>query len=242
MNPSKCAGKRNAVVIGGGSAGYEMAHFLSFELGIENVTVVEMQPEIQGIDNENVFQTVDILINPSKCAGKRNAVIIGGGSAGCEMAHFLSFELGVENVTVVEMQPEIMKHTFTANRGYMIHYLEKKGVKLLNCTGVKEIMTGSIILNQNRSKRVPDAYITWKPVLPDNIPNPFAKKIDIKNRETEIQADIVILSMGWKPDRNLYEECVRRQVAPEIYLTGDVYSTGRVFEATKGGFAIGRRI
>ncbi len=201
-----------------------------------------IKPEIPGIDSEHVFQTVDILMNPSRCAGKRDAVVIGGGSAGCEMAHFLSFELGIENVTVVEMQPEIMKHTFTANRGYMIHYLEKKGVKLLNCTSVKQIKTGSIILNQNISKRVPDPYITWKPVLPENIPNPFAKKIDIKNRETEIAADIVILSIGWKPDRSLYEECVRRQVAPEIYLTGDVYSTGKVFEATKGGFAIGRRI
>ena len=169
-------------------------------------------------------------------------MIIGGGSAGCETAHFLSYELGVENVTIIEMRSEIMRNVCTANRGYMIHHLEKKGVKLLNCTGVKKIQQNSIILNQNISKRVPDPYITWKPLLPENIPNPFAKKIDIKNRETEISADIIILAMGWRPDRNLYEECMRRQVAPEIYLTGDVHSTGRVFEATKGGYAIGRRI
>ncbi|HPS87146.1 MAG TPA: FAD-dependent oxidoreductase [Spirochaetota bacterium] len=201
-----------------------------------------VKPDIPGIENENVYQAVNILLNPSKCEGKKNAVIIGGGSAGCETAHFLSYELGVENVTIVEMMPELMKRACTANRGYLIHHLEKKGVKLLNCTGVKKIQQNSIILNQNISKRVPDPYVTWKPVLPDNIPNPFAKKIDIKNMETEIAADIIILAMGWKPDRTLYEECVRRQVAPEIYLTGDVHSTGRVFEATKGGYAIARRI
>lgn len=201
-----------------------------------------VKPDIPGIDMDHVFQTVDVLMNPSKCAGKKNAVVIGGGSAGCETAHFLAYELGIENVTVVELQTEIMKHTCTANRGYMIHYLEKKGVKLLNCTGVSRIKNGNILLNQNISKKVPDPYVTWKPVLPENVPNPFAKKINIKNREIEIPADIVILSMGWKPDRNLYEECIRRQVAPEIYLTGDVYATGKVFEATKGGYAIARKI
>ena len=215
-------GKYDAIVIASGGSG--------------------IKPEIPGIGHEHVFQTVDVLMNPDKCRGKKNAVIIGGGSAGCETAYFLSSELGVENVTVVEMQSEIMKHACTANRGYMIHYLEKKGVKLLNCTSVSEIKPGTIILNQNISKRVPDPYITWKPILPENIPNPFAKKISIRNRKIEITADIIILAMGWKPDRNLYEECVRRQVAPEVYLTGDVYSTGKVFEATKGGYAIARRI
>lgn len=201
-----------------------------------------IKPDIQGIDLEHVFHSVDILINPSKCTGKKNAVIIGGGSTGCEMAHYLAYETGVENVTIVDIQPEFMQHACTANRGYMIHHLEKKNVKFLNCTAVKLIKTDSIILNQNISNKVPDPYATWKPILPENIPNPFAKKIDIKNREIAIPADIIILAMGWKPDRNLYNDCIRRQVAPEIYITGDVYATGKVFQATRGGYAIGRKI
>ena len=201
-----------------------------------------VKPEIQGIDNEHVHQVVDILMNPSLCTGKKNAVIIGGGSAGCEAAHFLSYELGIENITILEMRSALMKNVCTANRGYMIHHLEKRDVKLLNCTGVNKIKPESIVVNQNMSKKVPDPFVTWTPMLPDNIPNPFAKKIDLKNKEVEIQADIIILAMGWRPDKSLYEDCIRRQVAPEIYLTGDVHSTGRVFEATKGGYAIGRRI
>jgi len=200
------------------------------------------RPEIQGIDMKHVFHSVDILLNTSRCTGKKNAVIIGGGFTGLEIAHFLAYEIGIENVTIVDIEPEFMKHACTANRGYMIHYLEKKGVKLLNCTGVSMIKSDSIILNQNISKKVPDPYVTWKPVLPENIPNPFAKKINLKNRETEIPADIIILAMGWRPDRNLYNDCVRRQVASEIYITGDVYSTGTVFQATKGGYAIARKI
>lgn len=201
-----------------------------------------VKPEIPGIELDHVYHAVDILINTSKCTGKKNAVIIGGGFTGCETAHFLAYESGIENVTIVDALPEFMKQACTANRGYLIHHLEKKGVKFFNCTGVKMIKPGSILLNQNISSRVPDPYITWRPVLPENIPNPFAKKLTVKNREIEIPADIVILAMGWRPDRNLYNDCIRRQVAPEIFITGDAYTTGKVFDATKGGYAIARSI
>ncbi len=199
-------------------------------------------PEIPGVDRGNVFQAVNILMNPSLCSGRENAVIIGGGSVGCETAHFLSYELGVKSVTVVDVLPAFMKHSCTANRGYMIHHLEKNGVKLINCSSITKIDDGCVILNRNISSKVPDPYVTWAPLLPENIPNPFGKRLEKVFSETKITADIVILATGWESDRGLYEECLRRQVASEIYMTGDVFSTGRVFEATKGGFAIAMKI
>ena len=169
-------------------------------------------------------------------------MIIGGGSVGCETAHFISWELDVENVSVVEMMPRFINGACTANRGYMIHYLEKKGVRLMNCSRVVNIKPGSVVISRNTHKNVPDPYITWAPIIPENIPNPFVKKIKSMNHETEISADLVILAMGLKPDRSLYDECLRKQIAPEIYLAGDVYKTGGVLEATRSGYAIGRVI
>ena len=199
-------------------------------------------PPIQGINQPHVFQAVEILSNPDKAAGKQRAVIIGGGTVGCETAHFVSYELGIPEVSIIEMNTEIMAEAFTANRGYMIHYLRENGVKLLNCTTVTAIKPDSVEADRNVYKKVPDPYITWKPILPENIPNPFAPKIKNRFSRISIPADLVILATGWKSDRSLYEECVRRQISPEIYIAGDVYEPGRVFEATKAGYAIGRSI
>lgn len=200
------------------------------------------RPRIPGIDSGHVHTAVNVLNDRRLCDGKKNAVIIGGGSVGCETAHFLSYELGIENVTVVEMQPVFMKGLCTANRGYLIHYLEEKGVRLMNCTSVVGIKPGSVVISSNLHKNVPDPYITWAPIPPENILNPFEKRIKSRNAESEIAADIVILAMGLKPERGLYNDCISRQAAPEIYLTGDVHEIGSILEATRGGYAIGRRI
>ena len=159
------------------------------------------KPGIPGINSAHVHTAIEVLNNRALCEGKKNAVIIGGGSVGCETAHFFAYELGVESVTVVEMQPVFMKGLCTANRGYLIHYLEDKGVQLMNCAGVTEIKPGSVVINRNLHKSVPDPCITWAPLLPENIPNPFEKKIKLKIQESEIKADIVILAMGMMPDR-----------------------------------------
>lgn len=199
-------------------------------------------PDIRGIDMPHVYKAADILLNPSKASGKSNALIIGGGTVGCETAHFLKYELGIGEVTVVEISPYIMKEAFTANRGYMIHYLEKAGVKLLNCSTVTEITPSHVALDINTHKSVPDPYNTWSPILPENIPNPFAPKIKNRFKSIDIPADLVIIAAGYKSDRTLYEECLRRHIAPEVYLAGDVNRPGRVFDATKSGFAIGMAI
>ena len=42
-------------------------------------------------------------------------------------------------MTVVEMLPHFMQGNCTANRGYLLHYLEALDVKLLNCARLKSI-------------------------------------------------------------------------------------------------------
>jgi 2-enoate reductase len=195
-------------------------------------------PAVEGVDLPHVVQAVDLLRDPSLAEKANKVVVVGGGSVGCETASMLAYEKGKE-VTVVEMLPHFMKGVCTASRGYLIHYLEKANVALLNCTRLKSISPQSVRLIRNVSPTVPDPYNTWSPLLPENVKNPLARKIKVKEEETEIEADLVVLAVGLKPDDSLYEACVRERIAPDIRNIGDSFCVGRVFEATKAGYAIG---
>jgi 2-enoate reductase len=195
-------------------------------------------PAVEGVDLPHVVQVVDLLRDTSLSDKANKVVIVGGGSVGCETASMLACEKGKE-VTVVEMLPHFMKGVCTASRGYLIHYLEKANATLLNCTRLKSISPQSVRLIRNVSPTVPDPYNTWSPLLPENVKNPLARKIKVKEEETEIEADLVVLAVGLKPDDSLYEACVRERIAPDIRNIGDSFCVGRVFEATKAGYAIG---
>ncbi|HPD57665.1 MAG TPA: FAD-dependent oxidoreductase, partial [Smithellaceae bacterium] len=137
---------------------------------------VQKRPPARGIDSSCVVLAVDLLREPAICENAQNIVIVGGGSVGCETAYFLVHEKK-KNVKIVEMLPEIMKGVCTSNRGFLIHYLEKMGVEMLNCSLLKEVGDKEVLVAQNMSKTVPNPYVTWTPLLPENIENPFVKKI-----------------------------------------------------------------
>ncbi|MBC7195267.1 MAG: FAD-dependent oxidoreductase, partial [Caldisericia bacterium] len=188
----------------------------------------------------HVLTALTYLANVDKYSDKQKYLIIGGGAVGCELAYFLSYEKNKE-VTVVEMLPYFMKGTCTANRGHIIHYLERKGVKLINCATVKEIKDNSVLITR-KVENVPDPYAVWQPVLPESIKNPFEKKIKEKEIEMEIPTDYVIISVGLNPNNKLYFDAIKERVAEKIYNIGDSYCPGRVFEAVKSGYLIGRSL
>ena len=75
--------------------------------------------------------------------------------------------------------------------------------------------------------------------LPENVVNPLARPIRVQEEEATIPADLVVLAVGMEPDPALYEACVRERAAPEIHRIGDSFAPGRIFEATKAGYALG---
>jgi 2-enoate reductase len=168
-------------------------------------------------------------------------VVVGGGAVGCEVAHFLASEHG-KKVKVVEMLPVFMTGMCTANRGHLIHELERIGVELINCASLKAIQPGSITLVRNVSPTVPDPYNTWTPLLPENIPNPLGKPIRQDLHEIDLPADAVVLALGLRSNTSLYDACLQAGVAPEIRRIGDAFSPRRVFEAVKAGYAVGRSL
>jgi 2-enoate reductase len=196
---------------------------------------------IQGIDLPHVMQAVNLLRHTSMAAKTKKVVVIGGGSVGCELAYMLAYEMK-KQVTIVEMLPYFMKGVCTANRGHLIHYLEKAGVNLLNCARLQSVDRKTIKIRHNVSPTVPDPYNTWSPILPENVKNPLAKRIKVEEQEVELEADLVVLAVGLKADDRLYDGCVKERVAPEIHNIGDSFSVGRIFEATKAGYAVGRML
>jgi 2-enoate reductase len=198
-------------------------------------------PPVEGIDLPHVVQAADLLRNPALAEGAERVVVVGGGDVGCETAFFLACEHG-QAVTVIEMLPYFMKESCTANRGYLIHHLERRGVALWNCTRLQRIDEQAVTVARNRSPTVPSPYVTWTAVLPENVVNPLARPIRVQEEETSIEADLVVLATGWEADDALYQACVRARVAPEIHNVGDSFSPGDIHKATKAGAAIGRSL
>ena len=196
---------------------------------------------VPGIEQAHVVQAVTLLSDPSLSDAAEHVVVVGGGDVGCETALFLARERG-KAVTVVEMLPHLMKASCTANRGYLIHALERAGVRLWNCARVERIEGYRIRVMRNVSPTVPSPAVTWAPVLPENVVNPLARPIRVQEEERTLEVDLIALAVGMDPDTKLYDACVERNVASEVQIAGDAFSPGRIFEATKAGYAVGRAL
>ena len=198
-------------------------------------------PPVEGVDLPHVVQAIDLLRDPSVVDKAARVLVVGGGSVGCETAYFLAYEKN-KAVTIIEMLPAFMQGVCTATRGYLIHYLEAKGVQLLNCTRLKSIQSAGVTVVRNVSNTVPDPCVTWSPLLPENVKNPLARPIKVKERKVSLEADLVVLATGVEPDDSLYETCLSKRIAPQVYNIGDSFAAGRVFEAVKAGYAVGRTL
>jgi len=213
---------------------------MGYDIIICTTGAKEKKLNIEGIDLPHVVTSINLLQNPELTEGKENVLVVGGGAVGCEIAYWLAYEKN-KKVTVIEMLPHFMKGVCTANRGHIIHYLERKGVKLLNCTRLKSIKEDKVLVAR-KLNNVPDPYAVWQPILPENIENPFEKKIGAEEQEFEIKADLVILAIGLVPDDSLYNECIKERAAQSVYNIGDAFSPAKVFEAVKAGYLLGRSL
>lgn len=201
---------------------------------------VNIDPPFAGKDKIKTIQAVDALVDPSLLGDAKEVVVVGGGTVGCETAYWLAYEQE-RKVKVVEMADQMMSGVCTANRGHLIHYMEKKGVELINCAKVLSFDEGKVNISR-LTKNVPDPYNTWQPILPKNIANPLAKKVGTESVEESISADLVVLAMGGRADDAFYFEAVKERVAPEVYSIGDCFKAARVLEATRAALRLAMTI
>lgn len=198
-------------------------------------------PPIPGLDKVKYVQATALLENPELMGDAEKIVVAGGGVVGCETAYWLTYEHS-KKVSVVEMLPNFMEGVCTANRGHLLHYMEKAGVELYNCSKVTSFELGKVNIQRNVSKGVPNPYNTWQPLLPENIPNPLAKKPGPETKDVFLDADLVVLAMGGRPDDALYYEALSENTAPEMFNIGDSFAGGKVLEATRAAFRLAREI
>jgi len=107
---------------------------------------------------------------------------------------------------------------------------------------VRRIGPGNLTVTRNVSPTVPNPYVTWQVVLPENVKNPLARPIRQEMQDILLPADLVVLATGFRPDDALYETCVRLHIAPELHNIGDAFAPGNIFAATKAGYAVGRTL
>lgn len=196
---------------------------------------------INGAVQKHVCTAVEALADVGKIKNAKNIVIIGGGDSGAELAYFAKYEFD-KNVTIVETAPYLMSKSCTANRGHILHYLEKAGVKCYNCSSVSVINEDNVEILTNASKTVPNPYNTWQPVLPENIHNPLAKKIKNLPKAINVEADLVVIAAGTVANNELYKTLVEKQTAPLIYNVGDSFAPGKVFTAVKSAFNVAKNL
>ena len=208
-----------------------------FDVCVFATGTCDINPAFKGRDQISIVQATHLLNNPEELGDAKQVLIVGGGVVGCEVAHWLSCEKG-RQVRVVEMLPHFMEGVCTANRGHLIHYLEKDGVDLICCTKVVSFDKGKVNVERNVSDTVPDPYNTWQPILPTNVPNPLAKPIEQKLENQSYDCDLVVLAMGGRPNNKGYFQGVANTIAPEIYNIGDSDSPGRVLEAVRSAYKV----
>lgn len=193
--------------------------------------------ELPGHETAKILDATELMVKPELLGDAKSAIVVGGGVVGCETAYWLKYEKGLD-VKVVEMDKYIMNHVCTANRGHLIHYLERAGVELINCAMVVGYEQGGVKINRNVSPTVPDPYLTWHPILPENIHNPLAPKLKQEMQEQVLPADVVIMAAGGRPDDALFLECQRTGAAGELFNIGDSFAVGKIHEATRSAYRL----
>ncbi len=145
-----------------------------------------------------------------KASVGKRVVVVGGGQVGAETADFIAEKSLAESVTIVEMLPAIATDMESTNRAYMIPKLSQYGVKVLTNTKVEEITDTGVVVIDKE----------WK-------------------RQT-IEADSIVLAMGYASNKALAEEL--RGKSSELYMIGDCVQPRRILNAIHEGSYIGRTI
>lgn len=162
-------------------------------------------------DDRHVITAKDALAQSGKNVGE-HAVVIGGGMVGCELALWLTKDLG-KKVTIIEALPKLLAVNApicSANSEMLERLVPFYGTDVrCRTTAVKATENGLII-----------------------------RDLDTGAEET-IPADTVILAVGFTPDRELYNAM---QECDEVYAIGDCKEFHNVHSAVWDAFEVANHI
>lgn len=115
-----------------------------------------IKPPISGIDNKNIFTVrtlndADRIKDYIKGREVKNAVVVGGGFIGVEMAESLA-ELKIKT-TIVELSNQILAPVDLEIAAFAQNQMRDNGVELILSDGVKSFQESEIVLNSD--KKIP---------------------------------------------------------------------------------------
>ena len=162
-------------------------------------------------DDRRVITAKDALAQSGENVGK-HAVVIGGGMVGCELALWLTKDLG-KKVTIVEALPKLLAVNApicSANSEMLERLVPFYGTDVrCRTTAVKATENGLVIRDLDTGA------------------------------EESIPADTVILAVGFTPDRELYNAM---QECDEVYDIGDCKEFHNVHSAVWDAFEVANHI
>ncbi|MCS3923152.1 oxidoreductase [Methanosalsum natronophilum] len=211
-------------------------------------------PHINGLDKIDHIGARQFISNGMKVPpNKKNILIVGGGNVGCELAYIVAKNKSY-NVTIVSKNKNLMPNTTMANRNQMLWLLMGKGstngnkkdsldqaVKAYTASKIIGFSENQVYIFSNKDRK--DPYIPWMSLIPENVNNPFEKKLNPEKVEhLNFDVDYVIFATTGVPDDGLYQELKNAQAAREIYQVGDAKEIGLVWGAVSSANEIARNI
>ena len=209
-------------------------------------------PDIRGMENMNYTDLRFFLKNGMKIDPDiKHIVIVGGGIAGCELACETA-SLSDCEITVIEAQSDLMTGVVHANRAMLLWLMMGKGstdnsdnpfvkrsVNAFVSSIAEEYKNNSLIITANKKRK--DPFTPWETLIPENIHNPFKKKIDPLNTEKiEIRTDLVIFATGGIPDDSVYNRLSQSGFKGDLFSIGDSREPASGWQAITSGNDIGR--
>lgn len=105
-------------------------------------------PEIPGI--EKAVASWDILSGKAEMPEGKNVVMIGGGIVGCETALYLAQK--ENDITILEMLPDIAKGLDRGNKADIISDFKEKGICAFTSASITEIKDGEVVYEKDGAK------------------------------------------------------------------------------------------
>lgn len=198
---------------------------------------------LPGINGENVYVASDVL--EGKASLRKEVVIIGGGTVGCEVALYVAKQgamrpevacfllkhkvldakdiveytsKGNKNITLLEMKKKVGGGFGISTRWVILDELKNAGVKEITEVKVKEIINnGCGNVRENRG-------VVYEK----------------DGQEHFIKADTIIVAVGYSPNNELQKQVEGK--FPEIYFIGDCVKVRTALEAIHEGFQVALKI
>lgn len=140
----------------------------------------------------------------------KNVVIIGGGLVGCELAIWLARD--GKKVTLVEVQNKLL-----AVNGPLCHANSEMLERLVPFSGV-EVLTSSKVVKNTENGVI----------------------VDVNGNEKEIEADSVVLAVGYSSENSLYDEF--KYELSDIHLIGDARRVSNIMYAIWDAYEVASNI